>query len=188
MIGKDDFEYVKYRNKPIELAEKRRTLFLEVAASKSTKEWVEKILTPDGETEYHLRRFFPKYNDQGKLDFMIGYSLNVTSATKALEELQDGKAIKKAQSTIEYKDYSRSRVLVAEDNIMNQLVFRKMLEKWKITPVFAINGAEALSKLGTEEFDMVFMDLQMPTMNGFLSKPIEPMELQRVLNEYLDEA
>jgi CheY-like chemotaxis protein len=114
---------------------------------------------------------------------------------------------------------------------MNQLVFRKMLEKWKITPVFAINGAEALSKLGNEEFDMVFMDLQMPTMNGFdatrnfrikenklngsrlpivaltadaflesrkevaevgmndfLSKPIEPMELQRVLNEYLEEA
>lgn len=469
MIGKTDFDYAEFRNKPIEIAEKRREVFQEAMRTKSPSEWVEKLTTDTGETEYHLRRFFPKFTPSGELDFMIGYALNITDQYLAQEDLivakeiaekatlakseflskmthelrtplnaivgltdimlneerynkdenlssmkyssdtllgiinevldfskietgevsfnsslfsineivkivkntfdfklrekgidfevlidanvpayikgdrvklnqillnlvsnavkfthsgkielriksiakkegvatlefiirDTGIGIEKSKledifnsfyqgynnnereyggtglglsiakkfielqggsiqvtsefglgstftftldfeiSTLEHNwqspmntvnaTYENAKVLVAEDNVMNQLVFRKILSRWKIIPDFVADGKEALQKLETNDYDMVFMDLQMPKMNGleatkvfrrkenkvngarlpivaltadsfhesrkevaavgmndFLSKPIEPSELSRVLSEYLN--
>jgi CheY-like chemotaxis protein/HPt (histidine-containing phosphotransfer) domain-containing protein len=58
------------------------------------------------------------------------------------------------------------RILVAEDNRVNQAVVKRMLEKLEHTPVIANNGREALSMLSFGSFDLVFMDVQMPEMDG----------------------
>lgn len=58
------------------------------------------------------------------------------------------------------------RILVAEDNLMNQLVLQKMLEKWEPYLVMTSNGQQALDKLMQESFDLVFLDVQMPTKDG----------------------
>ena len=58
-------------------------------------------------------------------------------------------------------------ILVAEDNVVNQTVAKRMLEKSGHTVMIAGNGREALAAVRTAEFDAVFMDLQMPEMNGF---------------------
>jgi len=61
------------------------------------------------------------------------------------------------------------RVLVAEDNALNQLVARKTLEAWNIQVVIAENGRLAL-ETATETgaaFDAVLMDVQMPEMDGY---------------------
>ncbi len=58
------------------------------------------------------------------------------------------------------------RVLVAEDNRVNQLVIRKLLKKVGIVPVMAINGQEALDILDDQDFDLIFMDVRMPVMDG----------------------
>jgi CheY-like chemotaxis protein len=58
------------------------------------------------------------------------------------------------------------RVLVVEDNKVNQLVMSKMLKTLGVSFRLAENGEVALSILGKEEFDMVFMDCQMPVMDG----------------------
>src|SRR5580658_5590285 len=58
------------------------------------------------------------------------------------------------------------RVLVAEDNPVNQKVILRMLEKMGHVPTIAANGQEALSVLASESFDLVFMDVQMPEMDG----------------------
>lgn len=58
------------------------------------------------------------------------------------------------------------RILVAEDNLMNQLVLQKMLEKWEPYLVMTNNGQQALDKLMQESFDLVFLDVQMPTKDG----------------------
>lgn len=58
------------------------------------------------------------------------------------------------------------RILVAEDNPVNQRVVQRMLEKMGHSPVLACNGREALSMLAAGTFDLVFMDVQMPEIDG----------------------
>jgi signal transduction histidine kinase/DNA-binding response OmpR family regulator len=118
-------------------------------------------------------------------------------------------------------------LLVAEDNPVNQLLATRLLEKRGHRVVTAINGREALEVLTHRKFDLVFMDVQMPEMDGFeataairelekgtgnhqivialtahamkgdrdrclaegmddyLSKPIRPQELDKLLEKYL---
>ncbi len=60
----------------------------------------------------------------------------------------------------------RLQVLVAEDNPVNEAVIVRVLEKMGHAPTMAHNGREALSLATNSKFDMVFMDVQMPEMDG----------------------
>ncbi len=64
------------------------------------------------------------------------------------------------------REARRLRVLVADDNEINVLVARRMLEKLGHTVVAAADGAKALAAIESEEFDVVLMDVQMPVMDG----------------------
>jgi two-component system, sensor histidine kinase and response regulator len=57
--------------------------------------------------------------------------------------------------------------LVAEDNVVNQRLIARLLEKRGHSVVLAQNGREALEALGRQSFDIVLMDGQMPEMDGF---------------------
>ena len=61
------------------------------------------------------------------------------------------------------------KVLVAEDNPVNQMVIRGMLEKLQISPVLANNGAEAIQLLeqADKTYDLILMDCEMPEVDGF---------------------
>jgi CheY-like chemotaxis protein len=120
------------------------------------------------------------------------------------------------------------KVLLAEDNRVNQRLAVRLLEKRGHKVVVAGNGVEALAALRKESFDLVLMDVQMPEMDGYeataaireeeknsrrhqpvvaltahamkgdrekclaagmdgyLSKPIKPQELDEILEEYLN--
>lgn len=58
------------------------------------------------------------------------------------------------------------RILVAEDNIINQKVIKQMLNKLGYEPVLVNNGKEALAAIKNTEFDVILMDIQMPEMDG----------------------
>ena len=59
------------------------------------------------------------------------------------------------------------RVLLAEDNPVNQHLAQRLLEKRGHTVTVANNGREALALLASHNFDLVLMDVQMPEMDGF---------------------
>ena len=59
------------------------------------------------------------------------------------------------------------KILLAEDNLVNQEVARDMLESVGIDVTIANNGYEAVSAVQLEKFDMVLMDIHMPEMDGF---------------------
>jgi PAS domain S-box-containing protein len=59
------------------------------------------------------------------------------------------------------------RILLVEDNVVNQRVGTKLLEKQGHTVALAGNGREALAALDSSSFDVVLMDVQMPEMDGF---------------------
>jgi CheY-like chemotaxis protein len=61
----------------------------------------------------------------------------------------------------------RARVLLVEDNPVNQLVAKGMLGKLGCDVVVAAHGAEALDQLESHDFDLVLMDCNMPVMDGY---------------------
>jgi signal transduction histidine kinase/CheY-like chemotaxis protein len=64
-------------------------------------------------------------------------------------------------------DASQARVLVAEDNAVNVKVATRMLAKYGCRVDVAANGLEAVELFGQLPYDLVFMDCQMPEMDGF---------------------
>lgn len=60
-----------------------------------------------------------------------------------------------------------SRILLVEDNLINQKVMMRYLEKWEIDVTVANNGVEAVALMQEETFHLVLMDLQMPDMDGY---------------------
>jgi PAS domain S-box-containing protein len=60
----------------------------------------------------------------------------------------------------------RLRILLAEDDEVNLWSGRKMLEKLGHTVTAVTNGREALNILSRQEFDLIFMDIQMPVLDG----------------------
>ncbi|WP_166134639.1 response regulator [Nocardioides ochotonae] len=66
----------------------------------------------------------------------------------------------------EHEPIGRLRVLLAEDNPVNQRVAGLMLERLGQRPVIVANGQEALVAVRTAPYDLVLMDVQMPVMDG----------------------
>jgi two-component system, sensor histidine kinase and response regulator len=64
------------------------------------------------------------------------------------------------------ESHARLRILLVEDNPVNQRLAIRMLEKRGHVVTVAGNGEEALAALGRAEFDLAFMDVQMPVMDG----------------------
>jgi signal transduction histidine kinase/CheY-like chemotaxis protein len=65
-------------------------------------------------------------------------------------------------------DLLGKRILVVEDNAMNQMVIKMILKKWQNTEFdIANNGEESLAWLEKHKYDAILMDLQMPVMDGY---------------------
>ncbi|MEL6868257.1 MAG: response regulator [Pseudomonadota bacterium] len=71
------------------------------------------------------------------------------------------------QSANDATDAEQSHVLLVEDNVVNQCVAAEILKRIGAHVTIASNGLEAIKCLQTETFDFVFMDCQMPQMDGF---------------------
>ncbi len=101
----------------------------------------------------------------------VAIQSEVGKGTKVSISLTFGKAEESVQDPI--KAHSETlllgkRILVVEDNPVNQLVIKSILRKWKgITFDFANHGLEGLEKLQQSHFDLILMDLQMPEMDGY---------------------
>jgi len=77
-------------------------------------------------------------------------------------EEQTGEAVSK-ESAEEEKGI---KILVAEDNEINRKLIKKTLEKFGANIVLANNGQEAVEEVQNRKFDLIFMDIAMPVMDG----------------------
>jgi two-component system, sensor histidine kinase and response regulator len=70
--------------------------------------------------------------------------------------------------TIQKPEDTRSlKILVAEDTLFNQKYIRRLLDKWGYEAIIVNNGKEAVNAMSTDKYDLIFMDVQMPEMDGF---------------------
>jgi CheY-like chemotaxis protein len=65
----------------------------------------------------------------------------------------------------EYKE--RIRILVVEDNALNQTLASYMLNTWGFRYDVATDGKDALERIRKRNYDLVLLDIQMPEMNGY---------------------
>lgn len=69
-------------------------------------------------------------------------------------------------------------VLVVDDNQINRILARKVLERWQLKVDFAENGLEAINKVKEKQYNLVLMDVHMPVMDG-----LEATEVLRSMPE-----
>ena len=89
----------------------------------------------------------------------------VSAATLDVPELEPVED--EAADLLEEVINSSARIVVAEDHLVNQTLFRTILEKLGHTVVLAGDGREAIEAANSGHVDLVFMDVQMPALNGY---------------------
>ena len=150
-----------------------------------------------------------------RLEINHGFKENADEVGEGIDELQAALSM----------DLSSKRILVAEDNAINQLIMQELIAPTGAQIIMVDNGRQAIDAVRGDSFDLVFMDVQMPVMDGleatrhirefigeeelpiiavtanamkedreksmavgmnsYITKPIEPAELMRILNQFL---
>jgi PAS domain S-box-containing protein len=85
LIGKNDYDYFRYRGLNTDIADKRREVFQQTVQSRETNDVIDFHVKADGKTQYTLRRFYPYY-ENNELKLVIGYGLDITEIKAAQEK------------------------------------------------------------------------------------------------------
>lgn len=118
IIGKDDFDYCKYKGLPDEIAKNRRRIFDEIVSLKVAREWEDKI-DKNGNTNYVLRKLAPILDNNGNVDFVIGYGVDITTRKYAENKLIE--ATSRLQLLEKFLDRTTDAIQVSDEN--GQMVY-----------------------------------------------------------------
>jgi CheY-like chemotaxis protein len=103
---------------------------------------------------------------QSKLTILLPFANIVTDTKTTTVASKIEELVKKEKTRKEMKDL---KVLLVEDNIINQKVTILTLRSMVKSIDTATNGKEALDKFGTSNYDLILMDIQMPLMSGLMA-------------------
>ena len=105
--------------------------------------------------------FFACLNKPARQKTLLGYINSIFA------DLSEGdNKLRIAQNNKEHKPIEGLRILIAEDNAINQKVAIRILKKLGYDADIAGNGVEAVQAVELIQYDLVFMDMQMPEMDG----------------------
>lgn len=104
-------------------------------------------------------------------EFIVVINYKIPDEEKMLSEAL-------AAAEINTVSLSEVKVLIAEDNIMNQQLIKHLMKNWAINHTVVNNGLEAIEALKNGNFSVVLMDIQMPEMDGYTATTLIRTELQ----------
>jgi CheY-like chemotaxis protein len=91
-------------------------------------------------------------------EFSFTNWFNITVNPQAKPAVRNGKSLDK---------FINVKVLVAEDNLINQFMLSKILKDWNIAVDVVDNGNSVLERLRVNDYDLILMDTHMPGLNGY---------------------
>ncbi|MCH8566892.1 MAG: PAS domain-containing protein [Balneolales bacterium] len=91
IIGRTDFDYCEYRNKPVEIAVRRRELFDKAVEGQKSITFEDEVQTGNGEKRVMMRTLTPYFNDKGGLRFILAYGTDITQKKQVMEQLRYAK-------------------------------------------------------------------------------------------------
>src|SRR4029078_11238029 len=110
----------------------------------------------------------PQLQTGGVFSAQLAKPLKASQLLNPLLQLLTGRAGEEEVETVTDGKRARSklRILLAEDNAMNQKVALRLLEQLGYLAAVAVNGVEAIEALERQPYDVVLMDVQMPELDG----------------------
>ena len=138
----------------------------EVKTSEKLKDTVLFLMSPAGrgtiEPKMKLLNWYTDYLDKPvkPSKFFLAYCRHWEEGE--IQDLEKTKIFTEVEKTL-----GTGNILVAEDHEVNQQLFKTILENLEQRVTLANNGLEAVQAVEKEEFDIIFMDVQMPEMNGY---------------------
>ncbi|HSR74284.1 MAG TPA: ATP-binding protein, partial [Sulfurovum sp.] len=112
------------------------------------------VVMSTGNQKKNLERY------KSSINRILYKPVNFTKTLKMLSDKEE--AVEKAKKIT----FENVHILVAEDNLINQKLIQHVLSGFGIKVTLANNGKEALEYRMENEYDMIFMDIQMPVMGG----------------------
>ena len=106
------------------------------------------------------------FNIRKKIDKILHKPVNLTRTLKSLEVLKIVEQKIPTKSKNLNKNFNNINALVAEDNTINQKLMKSVLNRFGMNVTLVTNGEEALNSRKDNEYDIIFMDIQMPVMGG----------------------
>jgi CheY-like chemotaxis protein len=100
------------------------------------------------------------------LDIILPF---INFKTEARKQIASPKIEELKQKKISPKQLKDTKILLVEDNIINQKITLLTLQPLVSSIDTATNGKEALDKFGTSNYDLILMDIQMPVMSGLMA-------------------
>ena len=101
------------------------------------------------------------------VEMILSSAQTLLAEVKSLLQEPNSYALPAAEEEFSSEHFKGLRILLAEDNSINQKVAAKTLEKQGFIVTLANNGKEALELIKASRFDVVLMDCQMPEMDGY---------------------
>jgi two-component system, sensor histidine kinase len=118
-----------------------------------------------------------------KLVEMMGGNLKVTSVKNVGSEFYFSIVLRKSEEPEKVNenfnpDLSDKRILLVEDNPINQYLAMTLLKSWNAHVVMCNDGQEAIDAINQDVYDVILMDLQMPMLDGFETTEILRNEMR----------
>lgn len=104
----------------------------------------------------------------GKITVISDYGKGSTFKFVVIQEIvnKESNLVVNEQTTLNYETFEGKKVLVVDDSKLNLKVAENVLKNFKVTTETVTSGLECLSCVNSKKYDIIFMDIMMPNMNG----------------------
>ncbi|MEY2903214.1 MAG: hypothetical protein RLY89_2320 [Bacteroidota bacterium] len=153
MIGKDDFDFFKLKNKNLEIAVRRKEFFQKAISDNKVFEFIDEHQNGNS-TNYVLRKYHP-YFEENELKFMIGYGMDITSVKKVELKLEKTlNLLKRTNEELEKFAYVASHDLQEPLRMVTSFLqllkkkYSKDLDEKALTYIhYAVDGSERMRQI-----------------------------------------